>query len=297
MNPSLNRTVIMSDALNFSVSQAINPHYFDPIADPQLAQREHDAIRTAFEAAGITVIRVPSPTDSQDGVYTANWALVRGTKAILARLPEVRKAEEAHAKTILEAQGLEVIEVPGGLKFSGQGDALACGEFLFCGSGYRSDEAAQDFAARTLGYHRIQLHTIPQRDNKGNPVNNSVSGWADSFFYDIDLALSVLRAPSDEQPGLIAYCPDAFDEESQAILADITTLTHGQIEAIPIELQEAEKAFAANLVSTGDVVVMSAHAPKLTRALQERGLTVVSPTITELVKGGGYIRCTSLTLA
>lgn len=297
MQPTLNRTVIMSDALNFSVSQAINPHYFDPIADPQLAQREHDAIRNAFEAAGINVIRVPSPTDSQDGVYTANWALIRGNKAVLARLPDVRKAEESHAKAILEHEGLEVIEVPEGLKFSGQGDALACGDFLFCGSGYRSDEAAQKFAADILGYTRIQLRTIPQRDAEGAPMLNSVSGWADSFFYDIDLALSVLRAPSDEHPGLIAYCPDAFDEASQAILANITNTTHGLIEAIPIELHEAEKAFAANLVSTGSVVVMSAQAPKLTRALEERGLTVVSPTITELVKGGGYIRCTSLTLA
>ena len=33
------------------------------------------------------------------------------------------------------------------------------------------------------------------------------------------------------------------------------------------------------------------------RHLESRGLRVFTPEITELAKGGGYIRCTTLTLA
>lgn len=289
----INNTILMSDALNFSSEQAINPYYFDSHTDPSVAQAEHDSIHQALEAAGVKVITVPSPKESQDGVYTANWALVRGNKAILARLPNVRKAEEAYAKEVLTNLGKEVIEVPEGLRFSGQGDALACGEYLFCGSGYRSDEAAQKFAADTLGYIRVQLQTVPQLDENGQPVINPVSGWEDSFFYDIDLALSILRAPTDTEPGLIAYCPDAFTQESQAVLEQ---LPKEKFDVIKISLTEAKEAFASNLVSTGYSVVMSNHAPVFQAELEARGFTVNTPTIHELLKGGGYIRCTSLTL-
>ncbi|MGH7218624.1 MAG: dimethylarginine dimethylaminohydrolase family protein [Candidatus Microsaccharimonas sp.] len=287
----INRTVIMSDALNFSALQAINPYYFDSHTDTSLAQAEHTSIKQALEAAGVEVITVPSPADSQDGVYTANWALVRGSKAIPARLPNVRKAEEAHARKILARLGKELIEVPDGLRFSGQGDALACGDLLFCGKGYRSDEAAQIFAAETLGYTRIQLQTIPQLDTNGQPVINPISGWEDSFFYDIDLALSIIQHPDGDKPGLIAYCPEAFTPESQELLENITG-----VEKIKVSLHEAEDAFACNLVSTGETVIMGDGAPELRSALEARGLSVITPHIQELSKGGGYIRCTTLSL-
>lgn len=284
----------MSDALNFSAEQAINPYYFDSNADIFAAQAEHDAIRTALGSIGVDVVGVTSPSESQDGVYTANWALVRGDRAIPARLPNVRSAEEDYARTVLKELGKEIIEVPDGLRFSGQGDALACGNLLFCGQGYRSDLAAQEFAAETLGYTRIQLQTIPQLDTDGNPVVNRVSGWEDSFFYDIDLALSIIQHPEGTKPGLIAYCPDAFVEESRITLASLESA--GVIEAIKVSLEEAEEAFACNLVSTGEAVVMGDGAPQLKADLESRGLTVLTPHIQELSKGGGYIRCTTLTL-
>lgn len=284
----------MSDALNFSAEQAINPYYFDSHTDTSAAQAEHDAIRSALETAGVNVVTIASPKESQDGVYTANWALVRGDKAIPARLPNVRKAEEAYARKALEALGKELIEVPEGLRFSGQGDALACGNYLFCGSGYRSDEAAQAFAADALGYTRIQLQTIPQVDDTGNPVINTVSGWEDSFFYDIDLALSIIKHPENEASGLIAYCPEAFTEESQRRIEEL--VSNGSIETIRVSLDEAERAFACNLVSTGETVVMGDGAPVLKADLEARGLVVTTPHIRELAKGGGYIRCTTLTI-
>lgn len=287
----INHIVLMSDAQHFSADQAINPYYDDQHVDLSKAISEHHFITQALSAAGITIAAVPSPIDSQDGVYTANWALVRGNKAILARLPDVRKAEEAYARQVLEQLGKTVIDTPKGLKFSGQGDALACGNFLFCGQGYRSDEEAQAFAAEILGYQRIQLQTVPELDNDGVPMNNAISGWADSFFYDIDLALSIIKGPENGQKGLIAYCPEAFLPESQKILEEFDG-----VEKIRVTLEEASRAFACNLVSTGETVIMSAHAPKLKVALEAHGLKVLTPEVAELAKGGGYIRCTTLTI-
>ncbi|RWZ78402.1 MAG: amidinotransferase [Candidatus Microsaccharimonas sossegonensis] len=287
----INHTVLMSDALHFSAEQAINPYYDDQNVDLSKAILEHHFITEALSTAGITIADVPSPIDSQDGVYTANWALVRGDKAVLARLPDVRKAEEEYARQVLEQLGKTVYSVPKGLKFSGQGDALACGNFLFCGQGYRSDEKAQAFAAKKLGYERIQLQTVPELDDDGVPMKNAVSGWADSFFYDIDLALSVIKAPEDDKKGLIAYCHEAFTPESQKILAEFNG-----VEKIRVSFEEATRAFACNLISTGKTVIMSAHAPKLKTSLETHGLTVLTPEVAELAKGGGYIRCTTLTI-
>lgn len=283
--PIINKTVLMSGVDFFNASQAINPYMSkNDTIDVEKARQEHTAIREALETAGVKVITVPPPKECQDGVYTANWALVRGSKAVMSTLPHARKGEEAYARMVLTDLGKEVFTVPENLRFSGQGDALPCGKFLLAGSGYRTDQAAHSFVADTLGYEVVSLQTIPQRNWLGRPVTNKDSGWPDSFFYDIDLALSVLR------DDLIAWCPQAFTKESQAIIHTLP------IDKIEVSLAEAKKAFACNLVSTGETVIMSSTAPEFKAAIESKGLKTITPEITELAKGGGYIRCTTLTL-
>ncbi|MFA5004325.1 MAG: arginine deiminase-related protein [Candidatus Saccharimonadales bacterium] len=286
MSPKINKTVLMSGANYFDDQAAINPFMNTSVPiNRAKAQVEHDSIRAALEQAGVKVLKVNPPVDCQDGVYTANWALVRGDRAVLSTLPDVREAEEPYAEHILQDLGKQVFKVPDGLHFSGQGDALPCGNYLFTGTGYRTEAAAHQFLADTLGYNLISLQAVPELDETGRPVINAVSGWPDSFFYDIDLALSVIR------PDLIAWCPKAFTSESQAKIRAITDL-----DKIEVSLEEAKRSFACNLISTGEVVIMSATAPDLKAAIEAKGLKVVTPVITELAKGGGYIRCTTLTL-
>lgn len=282
----INATVLMSGVEHFDDRAAINPFMDSAISiDRTQARVEHERIRAALESAGVRVVKVDAPTGCQDGVYTANWALVRGDKAIMSSLPNARKGEEAYAERMLRDYGKTIIKVPAGLRFSGQGDALPVGKYLLCGSGYRSDRAVHRFLARELGYEVIGLRTIPQRDASGAPVINAASGWPDSFFYDIDLAIAVLRED------LIAWCPRAFTPYSRKKLRALP------IRKIEVSLEEAMEGFACNLVSTGSTVVMSAHAPKLRVAIEAEGMTVITPEISELVKGGGYIRCTTLTLS
>jgi N-dimethylarginine dimethylaminohydrolase len=285
----------MSGADYFDDGAAINP-FMDaavPI-DRQKAAREHAVIGEALRQAGINIETAPPPVDCQDGVYTANWALVRGNTAILANLPNARQAETPYAERVLHGLGKTVLRLPATVRFSGQGDALACGDYLFTGSGYRTDQAAHELIGEILGYHVISLETIPALDKRGQPVTNRYSGWPDSFFYDIDLALAVLRHPDatgSGSKGLIAWCPEAFTPASRAKINALTV-----VEKIEVSLEEARHAYACNLVSTGTKVVMSAHAPKLQAAIEARGLETITPDISELAKGGGYIRCTSLTL-
>ncbi len=289
---TLNKTVLMSGVEWFDDGQAINP-FMDSSAlvDITRAAEEHSLLKRTLETLGVKVVQAPAPPNLQDGVYTANWALVRGNTAVLASLPPSRQGEQPYAKDVLKNLGKTVYEVPPGLKFSGQGDALPCGNYLFCGSGYRTDRAVHPFLTETLGYEVVSLQTIPQLDAKGAPVTNPVSGWPDSYFYDLDLALAVLKLPEGSQKGLIAWCPAAFLPESREKLR-----TFDGVDKIEVSLTEAKEAFACNLVSTGSTVVMSGSAPRLRAAIESHGLDTIVLAMPELAKGGGFIRCTTLTL-
>jgi N-dimethylarginine dimethylaminohydrolase len=272
----------MSGADFFSVEE-LNPYsHTDDQPDIEKARLEHGAIADALIQAGVSVIKTPAPPLCQDGIYTANWGLCRGNKVVLSKLPNRREAEEPYAEAALRDLGKEIIKPP--YLFSGQGDALPCGKYLFVGSNYRTDPRMHAFLADRLGYEVISLQTVPERNEAGQAIINSVTGLPNSFFYDLDLALAVIT------PGLIAWCPEAFDEASQE------KLRHIPIDRVEVSLDDAKNHFACNLISTGETVVMSAQAPQLLAALTQKGLRVITPEIQELAKGGGYIRCTSLSL-
>lgn len=286
----LNSTLLMSSAHFFGNDHKLNPYYEDgETVDTAKAEVEHAGIREALRSAGAEILQVDAPPTSQDGVYTANWALVRDGVALMATLPPSRKSEEPWARTKLTELGYTVEDLPHAWRFSGQGDALVCGDLVFCGAGYRSDEPALAYAADRFGLERIQLQTLPLLNADGTPHVNVVSGWPDSYWYDIDLTLAVLREPDSTGKGLIAYCPEAFTPESRELLARLDT-----VDKIEIAESEAMESFACNLVSTGTTVVMSDSAPLLRADVERAGLDVITPHVDELAKGGGYIRCTSL---
>ncbi|MET8849753.1 arginine deiminase-related protein [Amycolatopsis sp. NPDC004625] len=254
----------MSDARYFRVDYVINPYMDTAVQpDPAAAAAEHDALVAAHLAAGRKVELLASAPECPDMVYTANAAVVRGRRAVLANLPPERRAETPYHHEWFADNGFEVIESP--YPFSGQGDALACGDLLLAGYGQRTDPRAHDVVAEFLGYGIVPLRTTGPR-------------W-----YDLDLVVAVLG------PALLAYYPDALDAPSRARLRGLG------LELIEVGEREAT-AFALNLVSDGTTVTMTAGAPELAGRLRERGLTVVELDTTQLRKGGGGVRCTALTL-
>ena len=90
----MNTELLLSDAAHFRVEYEINP-YMDTGLQPDrhAAIAEHEAIVRAHEAAGRRVRRIAAAWECPDMVYTANAAIVRGSRAVLGDPPPERKAE------------------------------------------------------------------------------------------------------------------------------------------------------------------------------------------------------------
>ncbi|WP_238012423.1 arginine deiminase-related protein [Dactylosporangium sp. AC04546] len=261
----MNTTLLVSDAEHFRIDYEINPYMHTEVQpDTAAAAAEHFAIVAAHLNAGRRVEYVPSAPECPDMVFTANAALVRGDKAVLGFPPPERKAETPYFAEWLAGRGYRVLEAP--YPFSGQGDALACGDLLFAGHGQRTDRRMHTLLARELGYRVVPLQTVSPR-------------W-----YDLDLAVAVVAPPD-----VVAYCPAALDRPSRERLRDL------KLDLIEVHREEAAR-LALNLVSDGTTVTMTRGAPRLAAELRARGLRVVELATTELAKGGGGVRCTALTL-
>lgn len=260
----MNSRLLVSDVAHFRIDYEINP-YMDRTDQPDhaAAAAEHEAILAAHRRAGRKLEYLPSVPGCPDMVYTANAAVVRGDIAVLGNLPAQRRPESMHHRSWLIDAGFIVIDTP--YAFSGQGDALPWGDLLLAASGQRTDRRVHAVLRDYLDYEIVPLQTV------------------DARWYDLDLAVAVI----DENT--LAHCPEALDRPSR-----------GRLRALGCDLVEVEPAealrFALNLVSDGRTVTMSEGAPRLAAALRERGLAVDEVVTTQLRKGGGGVRCTSLTL-
>jgi N-dimethylarginine dimethylaminohydrolase len=260
----MNTRLLVSDTVHFRVDYEINPYmHTEAQPDPAAAAAEHEAIVAAHRAAGRRVEYMPSVPQCPDMVFTANAAVVRGDRAVLGYPPPERKAEMPYFQEWLSRRGFDVVEAP--YPFSGQGDALACGNLLLAGYGQRTDPGMHAVLARELGYEVVPLHTVSPR-------------W-----YDLDLAVAVIDSHT------VAYCPEALDAPSRSSLQQLG------LDLIEVAADEAAR-FALNLISDGTTVTMTRQAPRLATALCARGLRLIELDTTELAKGGGGVRCTALTL-
>jgi len=284
-NFKLNDRLLVSDA-RFLEPKGINA-YEHTNDQPDLAASiaEHEAAVAAYKQAGIQVEQVSSPPDCQDGVFTANWGLTWKGRALMSNLPNLRQAEEPYAEATLKNLGFETRQAS--VLFSGQGDALIIGgNRVLIGNGYRTNPEVANEIRDWLGLEPIVVRAKPKRHFKFGPVvRNKVTGLKDSYYYDLDIAVGVLR------PDLLAVCFEALTRQGKAAIRGLK-----DVEIIPVSLHEAKAGLACNLVSANNTVVMSDRAPKLIAELKSRDFKVVALSNVQLSKSGGGFRCVSLSL-
>jgi len=247
----------------FAVEYAINP-WMDTSAtvDTHRALNQWETLRQTYKELGHTVELVEPVAGLPDMVYAANGGLVVNGKAVVARFAYPQRAGEsiAYAEWMTRHgyQPAETRHVN-----EGQGDLLVVGSIVLAGYGFRTDRRAHNEIARLVGMPVVSLELVDPR------------------FYHLDTALAVL------DDSTIAYHPPAFSPAARARLLELFP------DAIEVERADAD-VFGLNAVSDGRNVVLPAAATGFAEQLRTAGFTAVGIDLSELLKGGGSVKCCTL---
>ena len=268
------RRYLMCRPEHFTVSYTINP-WMVPAnpTDTALAVRQWQALYDTYVALGHEVHLIDPVEGLPDMVYTANGGFVIDNVAYGAKFRFQERVPEGPAfMDWFRANGFEVAE-PVEVN-EGEGDFLLVGDTILAGTGFRSTGDSHRELADVFGKEVISLSLVDPR------------------FYHLDTAISVLdpvEGPGGVEKANIAYLEHAFDERSQAILA----------ERYPdaIRVADADGAvFGLNSASDGRNVIISPRAKGFEAQLRERGYNPVLVDLSELLLGGGGIKCCTLEL-
>jgi N-dimethylarginine dimethylaminohydrolase len=257
------RHFVMTTPAFFAVEYAINP-WMDtstPV-DVELAIAQWETLRDTYQRLGHTVEVVEPVVGLPDMVYAANAGLIVNGVAVVARFKHAERSGESVAYAAwLEAQGYRTVTTRH--INEGQGDFLVAGPMVLAGTGFRTDAAAHTEIAEFTGMPVVTLELIDPR------------------FYHLDTALTVLDNHT------IAYYPPAFTEESR--------LRIQQLFPDAIEVASADAfVLGLNAVSDGHHVVLPKQATGFANQLQDKGFEPIGIDLSELLKGGGSVKCCTL---
>jgi N-dimethylarginine dimethylaminohydrolase len=272
------RTVLMCRPDFFTVSYRINPwmHPEDP-TDTSLAVTQWETLYAKYLELGYDVHLIEGLQGLPDMVYAANGGFVLDGIAYGAKFQYPERQPEGPA--YMEWFGANGFTVADPVSTNeGEGDFLLVGETIYAGTGFRSDAASHDELRKLFG-----------GAGKDGAAGREVVTLTlvDPSFYHLDTALAVLD--SEGGPGSIAYLPKAFDAASLAILE----------ERFPdaIHVNDADAAvLGLNSFSDGKNVIIASRATDFERQLRERGFTPHGVDLSELLLGGGGVKCCTLEL-
>ena len=268
------RRYLMCRPDHFTVSYTINP-WMEPRnpTDTAKAVAQWQTLYDTYVALGHDVELIDPVPGLPDMVYTANGGFVIDGTALGVRFRvDERRGEERPFMDWFARHGFDVVE-PVEVQ-EGEGDFLLVGDVVLAGTGFRSVGDSHREVAEVFGREVVSLRLIDPR------------------FYHLDTAISVLD-PVEGAGGVaqanIAYLPTAFDDASRRILA----------ERYPdaIQVSDADGAvFGLNSASDGYNVFISPRAKGFEAQLRARGYNPVPVDLSELLLGGGGIKCCTLEL-
>ena len=243
-----------------AVSPAINDceltHLNRQPIDVTEAQVQHMRYEQALAELGCQIISLPPERGLPDSVFVEDGAIVLDEIAIITRpgAPSRRPETQSLAAALTPYRTLKHITDPGTID---GGDVLRLGKQIYVGLSTRSNTAAVEQMQAALtpyGYDVIAVEVAGCLHLK-----SAVTQVADE---------AVLLNPAWIDPILFA---------DKKIIEVATDEPH-----------------AANAVLVNNTVLMPAQYPKTAQRLRNRGLSVVTVDVSELVKAEGAVTCCSL---
>jgi N-dimethylarginine dimethylaminohydrolase len=263
------RRYLMCPPEHFDVVYEINP-WMDAATpvDTDRALSQWQGLVDTYTALGHEVHVLPAQPGLPDMVFAANGATSVDGRVLGAAFATAERTAEAahHLAWHTEHAGLlgwDEVRAPAHTN-EAEGDFAVVGDVVLAGYGFRTDPRAHAELSDTVGVPVVSLRLVDER------------------YYHLDTALGVL----DDRPGQgnVAYYPAAFSEGSRRVLERLFP------EAVLADETDAE-VLGLNFVSDGTSVVLPERAEKLAAQLAERGYVPVPVDLSELLKGGGSVKC------
>src|SRR6266404_2518311 len=252
---------------HYGIEYEINP-WMDRARNalPTLARAQWAALRDTLQSLGCEVELIAPREKLPDMVFTANAGLVVGRKFIRSnfRFPE-RRGEEQYFEQWFAEHGYEIVRLPEGLFFEGEGDALFQGDVLFCGYKFRSEMRSHQILGDLLKCLVVSVELVRERH------------------YHLDTCFCPLSGES------AIWYPGAFDDYGQR------AIRHHIRDLIEVQAEEALH-YACNAVVLGNQIVLPEQSPKLCAELKDRGFHPHPLAMTEFLKAGGACKCLVLCL-
>jgi N-dimethylarginine dimethylaminohydrolase len=257
------RRYAMTPPTFFAVEYAINPWMDVTTAvDVDVAQAQWEVLYQTYLRLGHQVDLIEPVPGLPDMVYAANGGFIADNVAIVARFRFAQRADESKAYAEwMSSMGYRPVTTRH--VNEGQGDLLKVGEMVLAGYGFRTDLRAHDEISAALGVPVVSLELVDPR------------------FYHLDTTLAVL----DDHT--IAYYPPAFSAAAQEQLHALFpgAIAVGSADAFVLGL---------NVVSDGLHVVLPSAATSFAIQLREAGFEPIGVDLSELLKGGGSVKCCTL---
>jgi len=266
------RRYLMCKPEFFTVNYSINP-WMEPAnpTDTAKAVAQWQKLYDLYLELGHEVELIEPLAGYPDMVYTANGGFVIDGRAYVPKFRFVERQGEAPAfAEWFRAAGYDTV-MPEEVN-EGEGDFLLVGDVILAGTGFRSTGDSHREVGEVFGREVVSLNLVDPR------------------FYHLDTAIAVLDPVVEEgQQANIAYLPHAFDEDSQRVLAERFP------DAILVS-DEDGAVFGLNSASDGYNVIISPRAKGFEKQLRERGYNPILIDLSELLLGGGGIKCCTLEL-
>ncbi|SFS11008.1 N-Dimethylarginine dimethylaminohydrolase [Agrococcus baldri] len=261
----VHKTVLMCRPEHFTVTSTINV-WMDPSkptrTDVALAQWQ--TLHDAYTRLGYDVELIDPIDGLDDMVYAANGGFTLDGKAYGAKFTYAERIPEGPAyMEWFGANGFEVHE-PEHVN-EGEGDMLLSAGAILAGHGFRTSLDSHDELRGIFDREVVSLRLVDPR------------------FYHLDTAMAILDGDN------IAYLPAAFDDAGRA------ELERRYPDAILVDEADAS-VLGLNSFGDGRTMVIAQRATGFERQLRSRGYETIGLDLSELLLGGGGIKCCTLEL-
>ncbi|MEX2161420.1 MAG: arginine deiminase family protein [Anaerolineales bacterium] len=259
------RHFFLTKPTHFRIEYAIN-HWMDKNTqvDSAKADLQWNALLENYRRLGATVEVFEPVNGWPDQVFTGDSIFLYGRHAIAGRFRYPERSGEVHPMIDrFEQRGYTVHQIPKGLFFEGNGEAISWDGHILAGYGARSDREALDFLSKTLDVDVIPFRVLPPH-------------------FHLDTIVCPLRKD------LLAYVPSGMDEQSRQRIENLG------VDLIAVDRDEALQLACNSMALSDDVVVSTHKAPKFHKEMKKAGFKVIQVDLSEFAKSGGGAKCLTL---